>query len=105
MGLTAVCAVDDLPSAGAVCTRLADGTPIAVARLIGAEGRIVAFENRCPHVAGPIGLGKILGTSVICPWHFFRFDLETGAAVGLESVMRLRVFKTAVEAGRVYIES
>lgn len=104
MGLVAVCGVNDLPNTGALCKRLVDGTQLSVARLDDAAGKIVAFENRCPHVNGPIGLGKIAGTTVICPWHFFRFDLDTGAAVGLESVMRLRVFKTVVEGGQVYVE-
>ena len=105
MALVAVCAIDDLPNTGALCKRLADGMQLSVARLDGAARKIVAFENRCPHVNGPIGLGKIVGTSVICPWHFFRFDLETGAALGFESVMHLRVFKTVVEDGRIYIET
>jgi nitrite reductase (NADH) small subunit len=104
MGLVAVCGTAEIPGAGAVCKRLADGTHVSVARLEGAAGRIVAFENRCPHVNGPIGLGKIAGSTVICPWHFFRFDLETGAAVGFDSVMRLRVFKTVVEDEQVYVE-
>jgi nitrite reductase (NADH) small subunit len=104
MGLIAVCGVDEIPSAGALCKRLADGTQLSVARLDGGTGKIVAFENRCPHVNGPIGLGKIAGTAVICPWHFFRFDLETGAAIGFESVMRLRVFKAVVDGGQVYVE-
>ena len=73
-------------------------------RIAGGDGRIAAFENRCPHVNGPIGLGKIVGTEVTCPWHFFRFDIETGAAVGLESVMRLRTFKTVIEGGQVQVE-
>jgi nitrite reductase (NADH) small subunit len=104
MGLVPVCSVDELPATGALCKRLADGTQVSVARLDGAAGKIVAFENRCPHVNGPIGLGKITGSTVTCPWHFFRFDLETGAASGLDSIMRLRVFKTVLEGGQVSIE-
>ena len=103
MARVAVCGIADIPAAGALCKRLADGTQIAVARLEGSE-KIVAFENRCPHVNGPIGLGKIAGNAVTCPWHFFRFDVETGAAIGFESVMRLRIFKTAIEAGQVHVE-
>jgi nitrite reductase (NADH) small subunit len=104
MALVPVCNVDELPAAGALCKRLADGTQIAVARIGGAAGRIVAFENRCPHADGPIGRGRIAGAAVTCPWHFFRFDLETGAAIGFDSVMRLRLFKTALEGGRVCVE-
>jgi nitrite reductase (NADH) small subunit len=97
-----VCAVADVPTGRALCKRLQDGTQIALTR--GEDGRIAAFENRCPHVDGPLGLGKIKGKAVICPWHFFRFDIETGAAIGLDSVMRLRVFTAVVEDGRVFIE-
>ena len=104
MGLVDFCGVDEVPSARALCKRLADGTQVAVTR-IEDGGRILAFENRCPHVNGPIGLGKLAGTTIVCPWHFFRFDIETGAAVGLESVMHLRVFKAVVEGGRVFVET
>ena len=104
MALVAVCNVGDLLGTGALCKRLGDGTQVAVARIGGRAGKIVAFENRCPHIDGPIAFGKIDGTVITCPWHFFRFDLETGAAIGLESVMRLRVFKTAVENGQIQIE-
>jgi nitrite reductase (NADH) small subunit len=104
MGLVTVCGVADVPATGALCKRLADGTQISVARIAGGDGRIAAFENRCPHVNGPIGLGKIVGNAVTCPWHFFRFNIETGAAVGLESVMHLRTFKTVVEGGQVQVE-
>jgi len=104
MGMVAICDIDEIPDRRALRRRLPDGTQIAVARLGGLGGRVVAFENRCPHVDGPIGLGKIAGAVVTCPWHFFRFDLETGAAVGLDSVMRLRVFKTSIEGGRILVE-
>jgi nitrite reductase (NADH) small subunit len=96
-----LCAADEVPIGRALCKRLQDGTQIALTRR--ENGQIAAFENRCPHVDGPIGLGKIKGKTVICPWHFFRFDVETGDAVGLDSVMRLRVFNIVVEGGRVFI--
>ena len=102
VGRQNVCAVDEVPIGRALCKRLQGGTQIALTR--GENGQIAAFENRCPHVDGPIGLGKIKGKAVICPWHFFRFDIETGDALGLDSVMRLRVFKAVVDEGRVFID-
>lgn len=103
IGRENVCAVEEVPIGRALCKRLQDGTQIALTRQ--ENGQIAAFENRCPHVDGPIGLGKIKGKTVICPWHFFRFDIETGAAAGLESVMRLRIFKAVVEGGRVFVDA
>ena len=104
MGLVTVCGVADVPAKGALCKRLADGTQISVARIAGGDGRIAAFENRCPHVNGPLGLGKIVGSTVTCPWHFFRFDIRSGEAVGLPSTMRLRVFPTLVNERQIYID-
>jgi nitrite reductase (NADH) small subunit len=68
---------------------------IAIFRL---NGRFVAYENRCPHRGGPVCQGKLFNgveeiirpdqTSrglrfgqarhVVCPWHGYEFDLETG---------------------------
>lgn len=104
MALVMVCAIDEVPESGTVCKRLADGMQIAVARLESAQSKLVAFENRCPHVRGPIGLGKIQGSAVTCPWHFFRFDLTTGETLGMQSVMRLRIFPTLVHDRQVFID-
>lgn len=37
-------------------------------------------DARCPHNKGPLAEGTIRdGTTLVCPWHWFRFDLRTGA--------------------------
>lgn len=100
-----VCKIEDVPEHAALCARLPDGPRVAVARLASAPTGFVAFEHRCPHANGPIGEGALKGDTVVCPWHFFRFDLRTGAAVGVaDSVLRLRLFPVAVESGRIAID-
>ena len=98
-----VCRTDEVPADSALCKRLPDGLSVAVAKLQNGGG-YVAFENRCPHAAGPLGLGKLKDDAVVCPWHFFRFDLKTGKPVGWESVLQLRLFPTQVQGGEVRIE-
>jgi nitrite reductase/ring-hydroxylating ferredoxin subunit len=33
----------------------------------------------CPHNRGPLEQGWVrAGTTLVCPWHWYRFDLDTG---------------------------
>ncbi len=41
-------------------------------------GRFAAFGAICPHEDGPLADGWLEGDVVVCPWHGFDFDLDTG---------------------------
>jgi nitrite reductase/ring-hydroxylating ferredoxin subunit len=45
------------------------------------EAGIVAVEDRCPHMAAPLSIGRLDGCVVACPLHNGRFDLATGNPV------------------------
>ena len=51
MALIAVCRVDEVPEAKALCRHLPDGLQIALARVADAPGRFVAFEISLPALA------------------------------------------------------
>jgi nitrite reductase/ring-hydroxylating ferredoxin subunit len=42
------------------------------------EGRFYACGATCPHEDGPLADGWLEGAAVVCPWHGFDFDLQTG---------------------------
>lgn len=42
------------------------------------KGKIGAIENKCPHQGGPLGEGQIENGWVICPWHAYEYDPQTG---------------------------
>jgi nitrite reductase/ring-hydroxylating ferredoxin subunit len=42
---------------------------------------IVAIDDRCPHMAAPLSIGRLDGCVVDCPLHNGRFDLATGETV------------------------
>jgi 3-phenylpropionate/trans-cinnamate dioxygenase ferredoxin subunit len=44
---------------------------------------IVATEDRCPHMAAPLSIGRLDGCAVACPLHRGVFDLATGEAIQL----------------------
>jgi nitrite reductase (NADH) small subunit len=64
---------------------------LCVAKL---NGKIFALDNECPHEGGPLGEGELEDGKVVCPWHGYGFDLNTGAS---DDNMRARVFEVTVE--------
>lgn len=52
------------------------GRPVVV-RFV--EDRWIAHAGRCPHALGPLGTATPDADGhIACPWHGYRFDLETG---------------------------
>jgi nitrite reductase (NADH) small subunit len=37
-----------------------------------------ATDNACPHRGGPLVEGDLSGSTLVCPWHFWTFELATG---------------------------
>jgi nitrite reductase/ring-hydroxylating ferredoxin subunit len=42
------------------------------------DGRYVVTDAVCPHNGGPLVEGEVRNGTLICPWHWFKFDLATG---------------------------
>jgi len=100
----ALCTTDELTDGAILCKRVAGLGEIAVARLEEGGG-YVAFEPRCPHARGPLAEGKRHGDVIICPWHFFRFDLKTGKPPGVASILALRRYPVTVKDNAIFIET
>jgi nitrite reductase (NADH) small subunit len=84
--------------------------------------RIVAYENVCPHAGGPVCQGKIFNRveelltpekkslglrfstrrNIVCPWHGYEFDIETGCHQG-DRAVRLKPVKVDVREGQIFI--
>ena len=98
----------------------AGGIEVGVFRL---GDEFFAYENKCPHLEGPVCRGKILplvteavakdGTStgrvfskervnVICPWHGYEFDIRTGVHP-TDKRIRLRRVPVHVSDSAVFI--
>jgi nitrite reductase (NADH) small subunit len=77
------------------------GRKIALSR-VGDE--IFALRDACPHRAGPLSCGRVSTArlELICPWHFFRFDLRTGASV-TNSELIAETYPVVIENGNVYV--
>ena len=42
------------------------------------DGKFYAINDVCGHRGGPLAEGEIDGTTVICPWHGWRYNVTTG---------------------------
>ena len=67
---------DRPPGASAWVVRAPDGRGFAVFDV--GDGLRVT-DAVCPHNGGPLEQGWVRdGRTLICPWHWYRFDLDTG---------------------------
>jgi nitrite reductase/ring-hydroxylating ferredoxin subunit len=67
------------------------------------DRRVYAVGDSCPHMGASLSEGFIDGKCVVCPWHGWIFDLETGVSP-FDDDARVPVFRVAVEGEDVFIE-
>jgi nitrite reductase (NADH) small subunit len=97
--LVRVADVADLP-AGSMKLVTVDGRDLVV---VNHDGQFYALDNRCPHLGGPLGRGRIEGRVVVCPWHGWRWDVKSGRAVWPEGQWRVFRYPVVVEDGQVFV--
>lgn len=87
------------------------------------DGELRAYTNWCPHMGGPLCQGRMSGTTeasfdretletdlrwvkdgqvVVCPWHAWEFDLESGRGVH-DPEIRLPSHPVRVEDDQVIV--
>ena len=102
---------------GTFVTTTIGETPVGIIRLHSGQWR--AVRNLCPHKGAPICRGIVGGTwapsapgelaferdgeVLVCPWHGFEYDLETGVELYQNTPTRLRLYPVAVRDGQVFV--
>lgn len=88
-----VCPLDELEP-GETKTVFLEGRMVG---LFNVRGALYAISNRCSHARGPLSEGQVNAEecSVVCPWHYGKFDLRSGQAI--EGVVRKPVDIYCVE--------
>jgi nitrite reductase/ring-hydroxylating ferredoxin subunit len=97
-----------------------DGRTIGVIR---AKGNLHAFLNICPHQGGPVCEGRLIhrveevlgehktfismrfveeDLHIVCPWHGWEFNIETGRCAG-DGRHSLKRFEVVERDGHVYV--
>ncbi|MEX2356231.1 MAG: Rieske 2Fe-2S domain-containing protein [Thermaerobacterales bacterium] len=78
----------------------AGGLPIL---LMWQEGRVRAVDNRCPHMGYPLSKGSVCDGIIRCPWHHFRYDLDSGGCL-TGGPYDLPVFPVEIRDGRIWVK-
>ena len=94
-----VCHVNDLPEKSAKVVMVHD-TPIAVFNV---EGKIFAWDNRCPHRGASLGDGYITATTVQCKFHLWEFDIKKECAVANKTI-KLKSFPIAIKGQDIFLD-
>jgi chlorite dismutase len=71
--------------------------------LFNISGTVYAIGNRCSHANASLSDGVIEGTTVTCPNHGSRFDLETGEPLCGPASRPVPRFDVRVEDGLIYV--
>jgi len=63
-----------------------------------------AIGGICPHQGGPLGHGAINGGNVVCPWHAWEFDCETGRN-DFDPDTRVPTYPVRIEGDDILVDS
>ncbi len=99
-----VCPLDDFGPGESRMIYLA-GKQVA---LFNVDGDLYAIGNRCSHARGPLSEGEVNheedgGCSVLCPWHYAKFDLATGQVVDGVANMPVETYQVEIRDGVIYV--
>lgn len=99
-GFKAVAKADEVPEGEMKLVEI-DGQPVAI---VHTEGEFFAIDNVCQHKGGPLNEGELEGTTLICPWHSWEYDIRTGECEWDDNVT-LKRFSVKVENGEILVSS
>ena len=68
-------------------------------------GKICAISATCNHFSGPLEQGDREGDTVICPWHYSRFNLCSGEVIDGPAVFPQSRYHTRVRDGNIEIKA
>lgn len=95
---TVVAQVDELKDGGSKAVTV--GTNDVALFRKGEE--FFAVANECSHYGAPLCGGYVSGSTVMCPWHGWQFDLNTGECLSVPGC-DIEAFKVKVEDGAVSV--
>jgi nitrite reductase/ring-hydroxylating ferredoxin subunit len=65
-------------------------------------GSIRALSGICIHAGGPLGQGQIHDGHVVCPYHLWEFDCDSGE-YDLDPCKRVDTYQVKIEDGDILV--
>ena len=94
-----VATTDELAPGEALAVSI-DGEGVAIFNV---EGEYYAIANRCTHVGGSLGKGRLDDGVVTCPLHGAEFDVRTGAVCSPPADEPVSTYEVEVTDGEVRV--
>ena len=66
------------------------------------DGTLVAYEDRCPHLASPLSAGALDGDVLTCGAHEWQFDARTGRGINPASAC-LRRYPVRLDGEQIFV--
>ena len=93
-----IAAVEEVPPGQGRTIRV-EGRQIA---LFNVDGDFYAIDDGCPHMRADLSCGVLKDRTIICGWHGWQFDLETGACLNVEWA-KVRRYPLALRGQEIYL--
>jgi len=96
-----VCPLDEL-GPGETKTVYLEGKMVG---LFNVGGEFYALNNRCSHARGPLseGMVNVEECSVVCPWHYGKFDLRSGNPIDGVVNKPVETYQVQVRDGMIHV--
>lgn len=91
----------DLPVEGELTSVEVDDVEVGIAVL---DGKVYAFDDECTHAQCSLADGELEGLAVVCPCHFGKFDLNTGAVLDGPPEKPLGIWQARLVDGTLELE-
>ena len=70
--------------------------------LFNINGKIIAWDNRCPHRGASLADGNINNDTVQCKYHLWEFDFKRACSTANENI-KVKKFKISVIENDIFI--
>lgn len=90
--------LDEIPIGGSKLV-MVDDIPIA---LFNINGRIIAWDNRCPHRGASLSDGIISEKTIQCKYHLWEFDVSNSCSVANRKI-KIKTFTVSVRNKDVFL--
>jgi nitrite reductase/ring-hydroxylating ferredoxin subunit len=67
------------------------------------QGKLSAFQSKCPHAGGPLEKGAICNGSLVCPWHMGTFRIPDGRLIEPPAMDSLETYPLRIEDSKVVV--
>ena len=77
-----------------------EGVPILLVRR---GDHVFALAETCSHFGAPLSEGKLIGDSIVCPWHASRFSLDDGRVINGPAVHPQPCLQARMRNGKIEV--